>query len=77
VIDESASATVADSRLSSFIHKQSGLSPISLGDRGYIFERTQIVFIKGKFMFYVRGGVDLAIGEFSINKDFRIGERNC
>ena len=43
-------------------------SVLALND---IFEREQIVFIKGRYTFYVRGGVDLTIGEFSINKDFR------
>ncbi len=75
IIDQSSSATVAIDRLSRFVNKRGRVTdlgratPIPIGDKGYV-QDGQIVFVKGRFMFYVRASADLRVGEFSISRDF-------
>ena len=69
-IDQSASAAAARARLDDFVLHEQSASPISLGDKGYRWRGTDVVFIKGKFTFWLGGGVNLRVGDFTNNREF-------
>lgn len=71
-IDQSPTATEARARLSNFARNQYGgnLMPVEMGDKGYVWNGSNIVFIKGRFTFWLDGGVDLRVGDFAINREF-------
>lgn len=70
-IDQSSSAMAARDRLSQFFRNtyEAKPTPFSLGDKGYVWGGG-IVFIKGRFTFWLSGRVDLNIGDFSIQREF-------
>jgi hypothetical protein len=71
-IDQTPSLTETRTRLSDFVHNQRGASPtpLQIGDKGYLWNGSDVVFIKGKFTFWLSGVVDLRVGDFTINKEF-------
>jgi hypothetical protein len=71
-IDQSPTAADARARLSNFARDQFGesLTPVEVGDKGYVWQGSSVVFIKGKFTFWLSGGADLRVGDFSINRGF-------
>jgi len=71
-IDQSPSATEARTRLSDFVLRQPGVNstPLSVGDKGYVWNGSDVVFIKGRFTFWLSGGVELRVGDFAINREF-------
>lgn len=70
-IDQSSSAMTARDRLSNFVRTSRDEMPtlFPIGDKGYKW-RGSIVFIKGRFTFWLNGTVDLNIGDFSIQSQF-------
>ena len=71
-IDQSASAIAARDRLGNFVHndRERNFTPLPLGDKGYLWNGSSVVFVKGKFTFWLSGRVDLAVGDFSITREF-------
>src|SRR6185436_13199231 len=69
-IDESASPTAARERLANFVREERGATVIPVGDKAYVWNRGDIVFIKGKFTFRLSGGLDLRVGDFTNNAAF-------
>jgi len=69
-IDQSSSASAARTRLSNFVLDERSASPISVGDKGYIWRGSEVVFIKGKFTFWLGGGLNLRVGDFTNNREF-------
>ena len=69
-IDQSASPPAARERLAHFVRDEPGATVISIGDKAYVWNRGHIVFIKGKFTFWVSGGLDLRVGDFTNNAAF-------
>jgi len=55
-IDQSASASAARERLVSFARDEPSATVILVGEKGYIW-REGVVFIKGKFTFWLGGGL--------------------
>lgn len=70
-IDQSSSAMSARTRLSEFVMNTREAKPVpfAVGDKGYVWGGS-IVFIKGRFTFWLSGTVDLNIGDFSIQQEF-------
>jgi hypothetical protein len=70
-IDQSSSAISARDRLGNFVMNEREHKPVPfpVGDKGYIWGGS-IVFIKGRFTFWLSGTVDLNIGDFSIQREF-------
>ena len=70
-IDQTSSAMAARDRLSQFVRNtyEAKPTPFSVGDKGYVWGGG-IVFIKGRFTFWLTGTVDLNIGDFSIQREF-------
>lgn len=66
-IDQSASPYAARKRLADFVHDERSATVISIGDKAYAWSRGDIVFIKGKFTFWLSGGLDLRVGDFTNN----------
>ena len=68
-VDQSSSAIAARTRLSEFAMNPYEGNPtlFPVGDKGYLWGGSNIVFIKGRFTFWLSGGVDLKVGDFSIN----------
>jgi hypothetical protein len=71
-IDQSPSASDARARLTNFVRDERSASPISAGDKGYIWRGGDVVFVKGKFTFWLSGGLDLRVGDFTSNPDFMV-----
>lgn len=69
-IDQSESPSVARERLAKFIAEERSATVIAVGDKAYVWNRGDIVFIKGKFTFWVSGGLDLRVGDFTNNAAF-------
>ena len=71
-IDRSASPVDARERLVGFVNRQRGDSfePIEIGDKGYVWNGSHVVFVRGSFTFWLNGGADLHVGEFSVNREF-------
>jgi hypothetical protein len=71
-IDRSPSATEARTRLSTFVYDQRGAkpTPLVIGDKGYVWNGSHVVFVKGKYTFWISGVVDLRVGDFTINREF-------
>jgi hypothetical protein len=71
-IDQSPTAAEARARLSDFARDQIdySLAPVEIGDKGYVWKGSNIVFIKGRFTFWLSGGVDLRVGDFGVNREF-------
>jgi len=69
-IDQSASPTAARERLATFVREERSATVISVGDKAYVWSRGDIVFIKGKFTFWLSGGLDLRVGDFTNNAAF-------
>jgi hypothetical protein len=71
-IDQSSSTMTARNRLSEFVlsSREGNFTPVSVGDKGYVWNGSTIVFIKGRFTFWLSGGADLTLGDFSINREF-------
>ena len=71
-IDQSPSPLDARNRLSNFVNDTRDKNPsvINLGDKGYVWGGSHIVFIKGRFTFWLSGTLDLRIGDLLINRDF-------
>ena len=71
-VDQSSSAIAARTRLSEFVMNdrkgKPGLFPV--GDKGYVWRGSNVVFIKGRFTFWLSGGADLRVGDFSISQEF-------
>jgi len=70
-IDQSDSAISARNRLGNFVMNEREVkpTPFPVGDKGYVWGGS-IVFIKGRFTFWLSGSVDLRIGDFSIQREF-------
>jgi hypothetical protein len=69
-IDRSESASAARARLSDFVMEEHGANPISVGDKGYVWGGTELVFVKGKFTFWLGGNLSLRVGDFSGHREF-------
>ncbi|MBA3711278.1 MAG: hypothetical protein H0W76_02380 [Pyrinomonadaceae bacterium] len=69
-IDQSPSAAEARTRLGNFVLEQRGARPVSVGDKGYAWGGSEVVFVKGKFTFWLGGGLDLRVGDFTNNGEF-------
>ena len=69
-IDQSPSASAARARLSDFALHERSASPVAVGDKGYFWRGTELVFVKGKFTFWLGGGLDLRVGDFTNNREF-------
>ena len=69
-IDQSESAFAARKRLADFVLEERSATVISVGDKAYVWNRGHIVFIKDKFTFWLSGGLDLRVGDFTNNAAF-------
>ena len=69
-IDQSESAFAARERLADFVREERSATAKSLGDKAYVWNRGDIVFIKDKFTFWLSGGLDLRVGDFTNNAAF-------
>jgi hypothetical protein len=47
------------------------LIPLPVGDKGYVWNGSNVVFIKGRFTFWLSGGFDLRAGDFTIDNEFK------
>jgi len=71
-IDQSPSEIDARDRLSRFLTdvRDTGPTVLPIGDKGYLWNGSHIVFLKGRFTFWLSGTVDLRVGDLMINRDF-------
>ena len=71
-IDQSRSEIDARNRLSEFLTSVRDTNPTSLpiGDKGYVWNGSHIVFLSGRFTFWLSGTVDLRVGDLVINREF-------
>ncbi|HEV2802564.1 MAG TPA: hypothetical protein VGW12_18980 [Pyrinomonadaceae bacterium] len=69
-IDQSPSASAARERLGNFVLDEKSASPITVGDKGYVWRGSEVVFIKGKFTFWLGGNLELRVGGFTNNREF-------
>lgn len=69
-IYQGPSASEARTGLSNFVLGERSASAISVGDKGYVWGGSNLVFIKGKFTFWLSGGLDVRVGDFSYNAEF-------
>ena len=69
-IDRSPSASAARERLGNFVLNEQSASPIPIGDKGYIWRGSEVVFIKGKFTFWLGGSLELRVGGFTNSREF-------
>lgn len=69
-IDQSPSAAAARERLSNFVLNERSASAIPVGDKGYLWRGSDVVFIKGKFTFWLGGGLNLRVGDFTNSREF-------
>jgi hypothetical protein len=68
-IDQSASPSAARTRLDDFVLHERSASSISVGDKGYVWRGAEVVFIKGKFTFWLGGDLQLRVGDFTNNRE--------
>jgi hypothetical protein len=66
----SPSASEARTGLSSFVLGERSASAIQVGDKGYVWGGSNLVFVKGKFTFWLGGGLDMRVGDFTYNGEF-------
>ena len=71
-IDQSESAYAARERLAKFVLEEPGASAIPVGEKGYFWRGGHIVFVKDKFTFWLSGGLDLRVGDFTDNSEFML-----
>jgi hypothetical protein len=71
-IDQSPSDIDARNRLSDFLTSVRDTSPTALpiGDKAYLWNGSHIVFLKGRFTFWLSGTVDLRVGDLVITREF-------
>jgi len=69
-IDQSASPSAARERIANFVRDEPSATVILVGDKGYVWRGGDIVFIKGKFTFWLSGGLHLRVGDFTNNAAF-------
>ena len=69
-ITQSQSASDTLAHLIQFVRDEPSASPIVVGDKGYFWHGTDLVFIKGKFTFWLNGSLQLRVGDFTNNKEF-------
>jgi len=69
-IYQAPSASEAHTGLSNFVLGERSATPITVGDKGYVWHGSKLVFIKGKFTFWLSGGLDVRVGDFSYNGEF-------
>ena len=69
-IDQSKSPFAARERLANFVREERSATVLSIGDKAYVWNRGDIVFIKDKFTFWLSGGLDLRVGDFTNNAAF-------
>jgi hypothetical protein len=53
-----------------FARNEPSATPIAVGDKGYFWHGTDLIFIKGKFTFWLNGSLQLRVGDFTNNKEF-------
>ena len=68
-ITESESPLIVQNNLSRFVMTERSATPVQVGDKGYLWHGTELVFIKDKFTFWL-GGLDLRIGNSANNDVF-------
>ena len=71
-IDQLPSEIDARNRLSRFLtdSRDTNPTPLPIGDKAYLWSGSHIVFLKGRFTFWLDGTVDLRVGDLLINRDF-------
>lgn len=69
-IDQSESAAAARTRLNDFVLNEGSASSMSVGDKGYVWRGSEVVFVRGKFTFWLGGEVQLRVGDFTNNREF-------
>jgi hypothetical protein len=71
-IYQAASAAEALRSLDDSITHDRGerFEPFAVGDKGYLRNGNAVVFVKGRFTFWLDGRVELSVGRFSIDCDF-------
>ena len=69
-IDQSESSAAARERLAKFVRDERSATVIPIGDKAYVWNHGDIVFIKDKFTFWLGGGLDLRVGDFTNNAAF-------
>lgn len=71
-IDQMPSEIEARNRLSRFLLDTRDTNPTSLpiGDKAYLWNGSHIVFLKGRFTFWLSGTIDFRVGDLVINRDF-------
>jgi hypothetical protein len=57
-------------RLSNFVLNERSASPVQVGDKGYVWRGSEVVFIKGKFTFWLGGILELRVGDFTNSREF-------
>jgi hypothetical protein len=69
-ITQSQSGSDTLAHLIQFVRDEPSASPVAVGDKGYFWRGTDLVFIKGKFTFWLNGSLQLRVGDFTNNKEF-------
>jgi hypothetical protein len=71
-IDQMPTEIEARDRLSRFLIDTRDSNPTSLpiGDKAYLWSGSHIVFLKGRFTFWLSGTVDLRVGDLVLNREF-------
>ena len=71
-IDQSPSEFDARERLSRFLTDTRDTNPTSLpiADKAYLWNGSHIMFLEGRFTFWLSGTVDFRVGDLVINRDF-------
>jgi hypothetical protein len=67
VVYDSPSPIEARTRLSSWVmnDREGDPTPLPVGDKAYAWKGSNIVFLKGRFTFWLTGGIDFRVGDFS------------
>ena len=66
----SPSASEARTGLSNFIFREQSARAVPVGDKGYVWGGSNLVFVKSKFTFWLGGGLDMRVGDFTYNGEF-------
>ncbi|HKO98467.1 MAG TPA: hypothetical protein VJU86_15830 [Pyrinomonadaceae bacterium] len=69
-IDRSPSASVALRRLTEFAISEPSAITVPVGDDGYAWRGSELVFIKGRFTFWFGVNMNMRVGNYTYNKDF-------
>jgi len=69
-IDQSPSAAAASARLADFAVEEQSASPVSVGEQGYVWHGSDVVFVKGKFTFWVGVNLDRRAAGLTKNREF-------